>query len=468
MTPKTIPVIATTMAIIVLLLVAAQAALYVFYEGELIAAIIPPPVVLDTYPGQSQVNGTTGPNKTSIAINIKAVKDWNLLTYNSYFDYGGEGWYYYYNYTIYYGSLDSSLFTATILDTYNGATNVALLYGDLNVTAQLIYSGIINIYRATASHIQLLLQEVTIPDPLPEQMVLNVTHMEQYSIRGGATLSSGCNLVVGLYDTENNTFAWSNTSVACTTSWNTTSYQVNLTTLEPGKTYILVAGIYVYGDTIALSQYTMEVLGEGFFDSIELYYLPPYPQYNGPAIGVNVTSGSYWAKLVLKDLSADNGTNATLLLVNVTGNYEGNISVVNGQPVSNETGYVEIAPPPPNYYAARVTVHASIPQGTSINFTLTLVYWVGGVTVEYPVNITIVDPPRPLSPSNPQASITSLGTTIIADSRSLGGIIAKIGERMTPQLRQLMAKIYQPAEISAGNIYQVLRELNTTTSPTTS
>ncbi len=372
----------------------AQAALYTYYSTGIGLAPVPPPVVLDIYPGQAGVNGSTGPNKTSAAVVVKAVKDYILITHNSYFDEGAEGWYYYYDYSIYYGTLDSYLFTATVLDNYNGADNVTLLYGDLNVTAELYIGGLLNIYRATAAHIQLLVQEVTLPSSPPEEIVLNVTHMEQVYINAPLILSASCSIVVGLYDRDTGSFAWYNDSVACTGSWNTTSYNVNTSAVEPGKTYLLVAGVYVAADTIGIGQYTMELLGEGFFDSVELFYLPQYPSFSGPVIGVNVTTGTYEAQLLLYNYSSDPGVNITVRLVNVSLVYNGNISIVNGEPVSNETGLVEIQPPPQGYYSAKIVVDASLPQNTSANLSLVLSYTTGGVVVKYYyVNITVKDPP---------------------------------------------------------------------------
>ena len=356
------------------LIVIVNAGTYVIYDSKIVAEPQAPPLIL-VNPETQGVNVTLGANDTWANITVKATTGYQEITRNGGFDTSPNGWLY--GYTVYFGN-------ATVAAGWNqtyyfapGASGVVLLYMDLYSSSFLgILGG--SIY---------LVQNVTIPNTSLNSVILNVTYYSNYTISGTFSILSYYYLFAELLY-ANGTVAWSGLQSITTGSWNNASFAIPTTSVTPGETYILLVGARALGLASNLTIYQL-------FDSVRFYVEPLYPSFSGPILDVNVTNGNYSGSLEAINLTVLGGTNVnvSVFLANLSGGVTTPIVVSSGLLTSNATSEVQLTVPPPGYTSGYIHLSASIYSSSVVNIPLRIRYGVGGVTVTYWVNITIIDPP---------------------------------------------------------------------------
>ncbi len=362
------------------LIVIVNAGTYVIYDSKIVAEPQAPPLIL-VNPETQGVNVTLGANDTWANITVKATTGYQEITKNGGFDTSPNGWLY--GYTLYSGN-------ATVAAEWNqtyyfapGASGVVLLYMRLYNP-----SGIISYVNGSIY----LVQNVTIPNTPLSSVILNITYYSNYTT-SFSILGSYYLFAELLY--ANGSVAWSGLQSVTTGSWNNASFTIPTTSVTPGETYTLLVGARVSGRTLNILTIVGNLTIYQLFDSVRLYVEPLYPSFSGPILDVNVTNGNYSGSLEVINLTVLGGTNVnvSVFLANLSGGVTTPIVVSSGLLSSNATSEVQLTVPPPGYTSGYIHLSASIYSSSVVNIPLRIRYGVGGVTVTYWVNVTIIDPP---------------------------------------------------------------------------
>lgn len=371
---------ASLVVLLSVLIVVVNAGVYVIYDSKIVAKPQAPPLIL-VDPEAQGVNVTLGANDTWANITVKATTEYQEITRNGGFDTSPNGWLY--GYTVYSGN-------ATVAAAWNqtyyfapGASGVVLLYMKLYNPSSII--GYVNgsIY---------LVQNVTIPNTPLSSVTLNITYYSAYTT-SFSTLRSYYLFAELLY--TNGTIAWSSLQSVTTGSWNNASFVIPTANVKPGETYTLLVGARVSGRTLNILTIVGNLTIYQLFDSVRLYVEPLYPSFSGSILDVNVTNGNYGGSLGVANLTLLGGTNVnvSVFLANLSGGVTTPIVVSSGLLTSSATSEVQLTVPPLGYTSGYIHLSASIYSSSVVNIPLRIRYGVGGVTVTYQVNITIIDPP---------------------------------------------------------------------------
>ena len=314
------------------------------YPASATAAVSPPAYRLE--------GGVAGPNGTSANVTVEPTRGPLQLLVNPDLYTSQEGW---------YCSPGSSI-TCYYLPGDQGASGgAALIYGQSTQTL--------------ASDSGYVYQVVEMPNSTISSAVAYVTSRDA----GSTGLLVQHQLVV--YDLGSQqvvyTAALNPGSTYSTEAVDITGY------VQPGKRYAILVGVYVIG----LYGFTVDYR----VDSVYLYVSTEDYTYTGAPIAVNATSNASapaLAELALLAADAPPGFNATIYIANATGAETGRITIVNGEPATRATGWVEVSPAPPGYASARV--HVSITTNTTDPATLYCYLVVcSGYCALYPVKLQV-------------------------------------------------------------------------------
>ena len=335
------------------------AGVFVYYPYSTSMKPVPPPIVY-VDPGSPYTTVQLGPNAASAEVVAKAQAGTWEITYNGGFDDNPDGWYFspgtYLSNAAWYSSVS------------DGSTTK---YGVIGIYG----------YMTGTSDQAAILQYVTVPNT-------SATFTAQVTVFGYAT--SGIYILyyyVGLYDPDTSSSVWSSSGIA-TRSWQTQTFTVSAS-LTPGKTYIFYFLAYPYH---------ISWFGSGtvyyFIDELRLYATVSNPYYTNVFVDANVTDGqTYQSMLVLRRLVYSGTPNVTVKLVNVSNVESTAITISSGTVVSDRTSWIVTPPASSGYTSLRFHVDASINSGGYVNMTFTYIYKIGGVVVEYPLQLNITDPP---------------------------------------------------------------------------
>lgn len=359
-----------------------NAAVFVTYPASFTSIPQAPPLVLLSS-SASGVNVSLNPNGTYANVTVKANTAYVEVTKNGGFDTSPNGWLY--GYTIYSGyAIVEGVWNQTF-SFAPGASGVILLYMRLYDS-----SGFFSYVNGSVY----LVQNVTLPRTPLSSVVLNVTYYSAY-LGNLATLRSYY-LFAELMDT-NGTVVWSGelSVVGSTGSWNNATFTIPVTSVVPGYTYTLLVGARVAGTTINVFGITGNLTVYQLFDSVRLYVKSQYPSFSGSILNINVTKGSYAVSLSVVSLNVlgSANVNASILIANLSGGATTPITVSNGLLVTRTTSELPLTTPPQGYTSGHIQLSASIYPSSVVNIPLKITYGVGGVSVTYLINITIVDPP---------------------------------------------------------------------------
>ena len=241
-----------------------------------------------------------------------------------------------------------------------------------------------------------LIQNVTIPNTLIGSVTLNITCYPDYIARY-AILEYYYLFAELLY---NGTAVWGAELLITSGqlgTWDNVTFTVPVTSIVPGRTYTLLVGVNVSGKTLSIPLIGLvgNITVYQLFDSVRLYVKPLYPSFSGSVLDVNVTNGNYNGSLEAINLTVlgETNVNVSVFLANLSGGVTAPIVVSSGLLTSNATSEVQLTVPPPGYTSGYIHLSASIYPSSVVNIPLRIRYGVGGVTVTYWVNITIIDPP---------------------------------------------------------------------------
>jgi len=390
-------------ALLLIMSTTVDSATFVIYDAHSTAYPQPPPLVL-LDPQSPNVNVVLGPNNTWANVTVKATTAYTEITKNGGFDTSPNGWLY--GYAVYSGN---SVIAAYWNQTYSylapGATGVVLLY------MRLYGTGFFNRVNSSVY----LVQNVTMPNTPLGSIELNVTYFSNYTTASIASLTSYS--VFAELIASNGSVVWGGSITVTTTlnSWNNATFTIPTTSVVPGETYTLLVGANAYGVTINLpwSSYISNITVLQFFDSIRLYVKPLYPAFSGAILAINVTSGTYDVGVSVESLNVvgAGSSNVTLYVANLSGGVSSPINVTSNTLVSGSTSSVIMTVPPPGYSSGLVHLSTAIYSTNIVNILLKLRYSVGGVTVTYPVNLTIIDPPAKQASPPHSARSHQHGTT---------------------------------------------------------
>jgi len=175
------------------------------------------------------------------------------------------------------------------------------------------------------------------------------------------------------------------------TNWNTLTFTLNPALFTPGENYLL--RITLYFRVIAL--FSIDIYFEYLLDQSVLIVTPSKPTFTGVVLNLNSTVGIYNVSLYLNSINAIGNANVSIWLRNYTASVDSTkISIENSLVINPSTSELLITPVPPGFLSLSIILDTVIDVGASITLNLTLKYRLyDGVYVEYPITITIVDPP---------------------------------------------------------------------------
>ncbi len=340
------------------------AEVYNFMPGTTKLVPVSPPFILQD-PNMTDVYVALGANKTSANVSVKATSGLKEITYNGGFDNNPDGWFFVPGRYLVYAYWLPSLF---------GASGVVEIYGDIPPGS----------YDNASTY-----ECVTLPNASLNELVLNVTYYVRYVPWGFHYLYAG------LYDPVASTFVWFSSISPATNTWDTATFFIPASFVTPGETYYVFVGFW--GLNLFWNYRTFYY----FLDEVRLYANLSSPFFQGIVLVGNLTyNQSFDAALRLENYVFSGNVNLTLKLVNHT-NYESTPIVIRDNALVNDkTSPVRISLAPAGYTSLRINLDVSMDPGSSVNITLTLSYNVDGVTVYYPIQINVTDPPVANGSSN--------------------------------------------------------------------
>ena len=223
-------------------------------------------------------------------------------------------------------------------------------------------------------------QQVVIPSGVT---ITSAVVEARLRLASGATALS--NWIIGLYDPSTGNFY----TASGQPSQSYTVYTVDFSqVVSPGSSYYVAVGLIALG--LPGVYYELRV------DWVTFNITTTEYTYSGPVLGVNTSSTVYgWLELAGLDVLQ---LDAEVRLANLTTQSDP-IVISSGEPLTESTSMIELAPPPQGYNSGYIHVSMSKASPGIHTVYLRLVYCTepgGGACVYYPVTLEL-DPP-PMTP----------------------------------------------------------------------
>ena len=336
---------------------------------------------------QSPASGVTtslGANRTSANITVKASTSPYEITTNGNYDAGPSPW---------------TFSPGTNLTSFNWSSTLLGRTGVMNISGNASQVGFIPIVMDNASLVEL----ITWPSTTVTNAQLNITYRIKWN--GSYFFIGSFQFGIGyeIFDSLNTLIDTNFTSLTPTiatsgdTNWNTFTFNLNPASFNPGENYQL----RIVVNFTAIGDFFIYLEVDYYLDQSLLIVTPSKPSFTGVILNLNTTLGIYNVSLYLNSINAVGNVNVSIWLRNHTISLDSTkITIINSAIVSSSTSELLITTVPSGYLSLNILIDTEIDVGASVTLYLTLKYRLyDGVYVEYPIIVTIIDPPTRSSSS---------------------------------------------------------------------